>query len=165
MLPAAKLKPKLVKLITEKLNVEVKIKGLVNDSDESTRLAFIFEQSTDLDCAISQVLFNKPYDPDEELSTEHTNEFNLYLLFFKGIGGNNFYFNESSLIDDIKHSVTLNDYCQRDHVYQQSAFAKETENYQIKNYQFSCDYWVRYINIAHELVYATVRSADMDLYS
>jgi len=60
--------------------------------------------------------------------------------------------------------MTLNDYCQRDHIFQQQAFAKEDVNYKPKPYSFSCDYWVRYINKSHELVYATLRSADRDLY-
>jgi len=153
----------LIKRIAAKLTPPVHVNGFINESDEETRLALLYG-GNELNNAISTVLFNKPYDIDEELGTEQLNEFNLYRLFFEGIGESHFYFNESTLIEDIRESITLNDYCQRDHNFQQQSFVKECENYEPKPYTFSCDYWVRYINKYHELVYATLRSADRDLY-
>ncbi len=163
-MPSVKLSSTHIESIVQNLAEPIAVNGLINNSNEEQRLAFLFEDSNDLYNVISHVLFNKAYDIDEELSTDQLNEFNLYRLFFEGIGDRHFYFNESSLIEDIRESVTLNDYCQRDQAYQQKMMAIECENYEQKPYIFSCDYWVRYINNAHELVYATVRSADMDLY-
>ena len=142
----------------------MRINGLINESDENTRLYYLFEDRHNLDNAISQVLFKKPYDAEEELSNEHVNALNTYKLFFKGIGESHFLFNESSIIEDIRMSRTLNDYCQRDHAYQAKCFAQHSGNYNKQPYSFSCDYWIRYINKNHELVYATLRSADMDLH-
>tara|TARA_R110000737_G_scaffold56052_2_gene80008 strand:- start:14730 stop:15701 length:972 start_codon:yes stop_codon:yes gene_type:complete len=159
-----KLPPEVIELMAQQLTAYVPVKGVINESSEETRLAFIFKDNDELSNAISGVLFNKRYDVDEELTIEQQNEFNLYQLFFKGIGESHFYFNESALIEDIRESVTLNDYCQRDHAYQQKAIAKEMDDYKEKPYYFSCDYWIRYINKTHELVYATLRSADRELY-
>ena len=153
----------LIESIAAKLTPPVHVNGFINESDEETRLALLYG-GNELNNTISTVLLNKPYDIDEELGTEQLNEFNLYRLFFEGIGESHFYFNESTLIEDISESVTLNDYCQRDHTFQQQAFAKEGDDYELKSYAFSCDYWIRYINKSHELVYATLRSADRDLY-
>ncbi len=156
------LSSKLIKRIAAKLTPPVHVNGFINKSDEETRLVILFGNG--LNDAISDVLFNKPYDIDKALGTEHQNEFNLYRMFFEGIGGSHFYFNESALIEDIKGSITLNDYCQRDHAFQQKVMAQESKEYKGKQYTFSCDYWIRYINQSHELVYATLRSADRDLY-
>ncbi|TMM47052.1 hypothetical protein [Colwellia ponticola] len=164
MLPPIKLSEKHLQSINEKLTKPVKINGLLNESDENTRLYYLFEDRQDLDNAISLVLFNKPYDADDELSNEHVNALNTYKLFFQGIGDNHFFFNESTLIEDIRKSKTLNDYCQRDHAYQEKCFAQHSDNYNKRPYAFSCDYWIRYINKNHELVYGTLRSADIDLY-
>jgi len=158
-----KLSQKSIKRIAAKLTPPMPVNGFINESDEETRLALLFG-GNELNHAISRVLFNKSYDIDEELGTEQLNEFNLYRLFFEGIGESHFYFNERTLIEDIRESLTLNDYCQRDHAFQEQAFVSECDNYELKSYTFSCDYWVRYINKSYELVYATLRSADRDLY-
>ncbi|MGL1956402.1 MAG: hypothetical protein OCD00_03680 [Colwellia sp.] len=153
-----------INAINQRLPEPIHVSGLINQTNEITRLAFIFDDDANLNSAISQVLFNKSFDTNEELTIKQSNEFNLYRLFFQGIGESYFFFNESALIEDIKKSISLNDYCQRDHAYQQKAFTQEGRNYISKGYEFSCDYWIRYINKNNELVYATVRSADMDLY-
>ena len=153
-----------INAINQLLAKSILVNGLVNHSGEDTRLAFIFDNDTGLYDAISQVLFSKPYDIDEDLETETLNEFNLYKLFFQGIGQSHFFLNESTLIEDIQQSTSLNDYCQRDHAYQQKVFARNNPAYKPTAFSFNCDYWVRYININNELVYATIRSADMDLY-
>ena len=78
-----------INAIAQKLVEPIHVNGFVNESNEERRLAILFDDDTDLNNAISTVLFNKAYDEDELLSIEEANEVNLYQLFFKGIGESN----------------------------------------------------------------------------
>ncbi|MFT5294889.1 MAG: hypothetical protein ACI9VT_000909 [Psychroserpens sp.] len=158
----AKLNKEKLNVIAYRLEIAESIDGYDNMTSEDVRLSFFFHKTDKLEDILTQVLFDTLVY--EDFNDEQTDEFNLYKLFFTGIGNSHFYFNESFLKNDIKDSISLDDYCQRDHAYQQLAIFEQSPNYEIKNYHFSCDYWVRFINHKHELVYATLRSADSELY-
>tara|TARA_R110000772_G_scaffold101674_5_gene202226 strand:- start:1858 stop:3321 length:1464 start_codon:yes stop_codon:yes gene_type:complete len=158
----AKLNKEKLNVIAHKLGVPEGIDGYLNMTTEDVRLSFCFEKADKLECILTQVLFDSlVYD---ELNDKQIDELNLYKLFFTGLGNDHFYFNESFLRNDIKESITLNDYCKRDYFYQQLALIEQSSSLDIQDYQFTCDYWVRFINDKQELVYATLRSADSELY-
>ena len=62
---------------------------------------------------------------------------------------------------DISSCLTLADYCQQQHALQQTLRFESEEK---STYQFSCGYWVRFIQHNNTLCYANVHSADQELY-
>jgi DNA-binding ferritin-like protein (Dps family) len=149
-------------VIAHRLGIAKSIDDNNNTTSEEVRLSLCFSKAETLKDILIQVLFGTLVY--EDLNDEQTDEFNLYKLFFTGIGNSFFYFNESFLKNDIKESISLDDYCQRDHAYQQLATLENLPTYDIKDYHFSCDYWIRFINNKQELVYATLCSASSELY-
>ncbi|MBU2869732.1 hypothetical protein [Colwellia sp. E2M01] len=146
------------------LGIERYIKGKLSAIPEEARLDWIFETTDSLKNAIYQTLFSKSYDETIDISNEEQDRVNLYYLFFVGVGKQHFYFNEACMREDIERSKTLNDYCYYDYQYQQQVFADYEAERQVSPYTFRCSYWIRYIKANSQLVYATLRSLDDELY-
>lgn len=161
------LSPEIVNKVASVLNLTNQIIGLDNQLSEHERFK-LYETEVDKDSlsnAVCLALYNTPYNDDDDVYSEaQIDELNLYKLFFTGVGKDYFFLNECDGWCDITTCLTLADYCKQQHELQQTLRFESDEAFAKTDYQFSCGYWVRFIQHDNMLYYANVHSADCELY-
>ena len=161
------LSPEIVDKVASVLHLTNKIIGLDNQLSEHERFTLHETEvnNDSLSDAICLALYYAPYNNDDDAYSEiQIDEINLYKLFFTGIGKDYFFMNEYDGWRDITTCLTLADYCKQQHELQQTLRFESDKAFTKTDYQFSCGYWVRFIQHDNTLCYANLHSADNELY-